>query len=192
MTDRPRVLRASTGLVWLVGVAAVALFLLGDVVVRGSWAQALLVAPWMLIPVWFVYVFLYAPHLAVDEDRVRVHNPLRTIDLPWSTVDDVVMRWQLEFHLTADAAATGVGGRKGIVESWAVTHRRRRARLDRRAMQAERTGMSSDATLEVIRGLHASVGRQPGARASASWDIPPLVAAAAIAAWCVAAVLLAG
>jgi hypothetical protein len=181
--DRPRVLRAPTGLIWLVGVAALALFLLGDVVVRGSWGQALLIAPWMLVPLWFVYVFLYAPHLEVRDDRVRVHNPLRTIDLPWSTVDDLVMRWQLEFHLTPDAAATGVGGRKGIVEAWSFS--RRWSGFGRRRTD------DTDVTLDVMRGLHASVGRQPGARPVVSWDVPPLVAAAAIAVWCVAAVLIA-
>lgn len=183
MTGR-RVLRPATGLFWLVAVAVVVLFLLGDVVVRGSWDQALLVAPWLLIPVWFVYVCLYAPHLEVDEERVRVHNVLRTIDLPWSAVDDIVMRWQLEFHLTADAAATGVGGRKGVVEAWSFSRRwtgAGRKRTD-----------DTEVTLDVMRGLHASVGRQPGTRPSASWDIRSLIAAGLIAAWCVAAVLIAG
>lgn len=183
MTDR-RVLRPATGTFWLVAVAVVVLFLLGDVVVRGSWGQALLIAPWLLIPVWFVYVFLYAPHLEVDDDRVRVRNVLRTIELPWSTVDDIVMRWQLEFHLTADAAASGLGGRKGIVEAWSFSRRWGGA--------GRRRTDDSETTLDVMRGLHASVGRQPGARPTVSWDIASIVAAAAIAASCVVSVLIAG
>ncbi|GAA1727685.1 hypothetical protein [Microbacterium paludicola] len=179
-----RILRSATGLVWLVAVAAVVLFLLGDVVVRGSWLQALLIAPWLLIPVWAVYAFLYAPHIAVDEERIRVHNILRTIDLPWSTVDDVVMRWQLELHLTADAAATGVGGRKGIVEAWSFSRRWR-------GVGAKRTDDTA-VTLDVIRGLHASAGRQPGARPTVTWDLRTIAVGAAIVVACVAAMLIAG
>lgn len=184
VTDRPLVLRAPAGLIWLVGVAAVVLFLLGDVVVRGSWQQLLLIAPWTLIPVWFVWVVLYLPHVAIDAEGAHVHNVLRTIHLPWATVDDLVMRWQLEFHLTPDAAAAGFGGRKGVVEAWSFTRRWRglgRSRVD-----------ETEITLDVMRGKKASAGRQPGARPSVTWSLAPLVTGAAIAVWCVTAALLAG
>ena len=184
MTDKPLVLRAPTSLIWLVGVAAVVLFLLGDVVVRGSWWQLLLIAPWTLIPVWFVWVVLYLPHVAIDAEGAHVHNVLRTIHLPWATVDDIVMRWQLEFHLTSEAAAAGFGGRKGVVEAWSFTKRWRgigRARID-----------DTEATLDVMRGRKASAPPQRGARPSATWSPAPLVAAALIAVWCVVSLLLAG
>lgn len=191
MTGRPRVLRAPAGLVWLVGVAAVAVFLLGDVAVRGSVPQALLIAPWLLIPVWFVYVFLYAPHLAVTADGVRVHNILRTVRVPWSTVDEIRMRWQLEFALTAEARAAGDLGartrRTGVVEAWAVTARPRQ----RPAARAARAHADAD-TLEVLRGLHASVGPQPGAHVTRSWNVVALGSAALIAVWCASAWLIAG
>ena len=191
MTDRPRVLRAPTGLFWLVGVAAVVALLLGDVVVRGSVPQALLIAPWLLIPVWFVYVFLYAPHIAVTDDDVRVHNILRTVRLPWSTVEDVRMRWQLEFELTEAGRAHGDLGaaarRKGVVEAWAIT-----ARPGRRPSTRTARASSEADTLEVLRGLRASVGTQPGARITRSWNLVALGSAVAIAAWCVSAWLAAG
>ena len=184
MTDKPLVLRAPAGLFWLVGVAVVVVLLLVDVVARGSWSQLLLVAPWTLIPVWFVWAFLYLPHIAADRDALHVRNLFRTIRLPWASVDDLVMRWQLEVHLTPDARAAGFGGRKGIVEAWSLTKRWRgigRARVD-----------ETEQTLDVLRGLKASAGRQPGALPSATLTPAPLVVAAVIAVWCVASLLLAG
>ncbi len=190
MSDRRSVLRAPTGPIGLVGVAVLVLFLLGDVVVRGSWGQALLVAPWLLIPVWLVHVFWFAPHVAARDDGVRVHNVLRVVDLPWQAVEEIRMRWQLEFHLT-DAARTRdgrrIGGRDGIVQAWAVTARRH---LSARAREA--TERSDAETLDVLRGLRASAGARPDARVTRSWDVPTLVAGAVIAAACVASYVVAG
>ncbi|MER7796635.1 hypothetical protein [Microbacterium sp. NPDC096154] len=185
MTERPRILRAPTGLFWLVGVAAVAVLLLGDVVVRGGGEQALLIAPWLLVPVWFVYVFFYAPHVAVDARRVRVHNVLRAVELPWAAVDDIVMRWQLEFHLTeaARAANPAAGGRKGVVLAWSFTRRGR-------GRAAARVAEETDDTLDVLRGLRASAEPQPDARPTVSWDIPAIVTGVVIAAWCVVALVV--
>ncbi|GAA3651065.1 PH domain-containing protein [Microbacterium marinilacus] len=185
MTDRSRILRAPTGLVWLVGVAAVVLFLLGDVVVRGSWAQALLIAPWMLIPVWFAAVMFYLPHVAATESGVRVQNVLRVVELPWSAVDEVSMRWQLEFRLTAEAAATGVGGGKGLVSAWAVSRRRTAPTAARRRAAAD----ESDATLEVLRDLHRAATEERGAAPTRSWYLLPLWSAAAIVVLCAASFL---
>lgn len=189
--DRPRVLRAPTGLYWLVGVAAVAAFLLGDVAVRGSVPQAVLIAPWLLIPVWFVYVFLYAPHVAASEEGVRVHNVLRIVELPWSTVSDIVMRWQLEFHVS-DAARSerslpAAVRRKGMVEAWAMTARRRQTRAAREA-----TARDDSDTLEVLRAMRADAAPRPGARASGSWNWVAIVPGALLAAWAVSAWLIAG
>lgn len=190
MTDRRSVLRAPTGLFGLVGVAVLVVFLLVDVVVRGGWLQAVLIAPWMLIPVWFVYALWFAPHVSAGADGVRVHNVLRIVDLPWQTVDDVRMRWQLEFVLT-DAARVQdgrrIGGRDGIVQAWAITAKRRMTGRARAA--AER---SEAETLEVLRGLRASAGTRHDARITRSWDVPSLVAAVVIAAACVGAFLAAG
>lgn len=90
--------------------ALLALFLLGDAVVRGGWAQTLLLAPWVLLGLWLVYVISFVSHLRVDDDGVLVQNGLRRTTFGWSRVRDIDFRWQVVFSLDDGADLTSYGG----------------------------------------------------------------------------------
>src|SRR5699024_7673941 len=93
-----RVIRAPLAIVWLVVAAALVLFLLVDLVIRGSWYAALLACPWLLLVLWLVYVLLFVPHVVADARGVRVHSGLRVTEFGWGAVTSVAVRWQLEFR----------------------------------------------------------------------------------------------
>ncbi|MET9882251.1 PH domain-containing protein [Streptomyces sp. NPDC006430] len=92
-TDEPvyddRTYRSSMAVVSGVLLLALLAWLCGDVVVRGSgnarWfavAIALFAAP-------LVVAFTIRPAVFANEDRMRVRNPFRIIELPWAAVDAV-------------------------------------------------------------------------------------------------------
>ncbi|WOF24432.1 PH domain-containing protein [Microbacterium betulae] len=168
-----RTIRGNAGIVWLVLTAAVVLFLLGDVVVRGGAYQALLIAPWLLLPVWFVWVFLYAPHVTADRQGVRVRNPLRTTEIPWDAVREITLRWQVAFRL-AD-------GRE--IQAWAVAAKRPNRRSHDQPAERE---------TEILRELRENALPSVGGEARQSWDVPALASLLALLAWAAAAVALAG
>ncbi|MFD4914706.1 PH domain-containing protein [Streptomyces virginiae] len=92
-TDEPvyadRVYRSSMGFVSGVLLLALTVWLCGDAVLRGSgntpWiglAVALCVVP-------LIVAFTLRPAVFANEDRMRVRNPFRIIELPWAAVDAV-------------------------------------------------------------------------------------------------------
>ncbi|MGW6572137.1 PH domain-containing protein [Streptomyces sp. NPDC054945] len=92
-TDEPvyaeRVYRSSMGFVSGVLLLALTFWLCGDAVLRGSgntpWiglAVALCVVP-------LIVAFTIRPAVFANEDRMRVRNPFRVIELPWAAVDAV-------------------------------------------------------------------------------------------------------
>lgn len=169
-----REIRPTSGRIWLSLSAVVAIGLLIDVVVRGGWLQALLIAPWPLALVWFVYVFVYAPHVVADEHGVTVHNVLRITRVPWGAIADIVMRWQLEVRLTAAA-----GGR--TIQAWGVPARRPRGRL---------RDQPADVEAEILREMKLNAdadGRDP--RVTRSWDLIGVISLAVIAVWAAIAIL---
>ncbi|MGW9114415.1 PH domain-containing protein [Microbacterium sp. NPDC055683] len=165
-----RTIRSTAGIVWLVVTGVVVLFLLGDVVVRGSWAQALLIAPWLLLVVWFAWVFLASPRVTSDVRGVVVRNPLRTTTATWSAVADLKLRWQVAVALT--------DGR--VVQAWALPARRgRRSRVEQ---PAERE-------LEILRERReAAEPADPAIRRR--WDAPSIAALVVLIVWAACAVAL--
>lgn len=186
--QRSRTIRGSAGIVWLLLTSAAVAFLLGDVVVRGSATDAVLIAPWLLLPVWFVWTFLYAPSVRADEHGVVVRNPLRTTAAPWAAVRDIVLRWQIAFVLAegrevqAWAAAAKRPGRRRLADTAEVRLFERGDAAIPRAQPAERE-------LEILSELHemAADGAAPadGGAVRRSWNALELAALAVILAWAV-------
>lgn len=170
--------RASSGLVILIPSVLLALFLLGDAVVRGSWGQMLLLAPWVLLAVWVVYELSYVSSVRVDSEGVVVQNMLRRTSFGWTSVRDIDLRWQLQFTLDDGRELTCYGGPA-------------RARPPRagRAGDAEPKAPAGLRALTDIRDLWESA---PTADSSIrrTWDVPALIALAVIAVWAIGAIVV--
>ncbi len=115
MTDdtRPegvRTFRAPSGPVAMVIGVALSLFLLGDAVARAGWGQMLLLAPWVLLVLWVVYVNTFASVVRIDDQGAMVQNLLRRTTFGWSRVRGVDLRWQLTFSLEDGKELSCYGG----------------------------------------------------------------------------------
>ncbi|MFD3548045.1 PH domain-containing protein [Streptomyces sp. NPDC058655] len=91
-----RVYRSSMAVVTGVLLLALTTWLCGDAVVRGagntpwiSLAVALCVVP-------LIVAFTVRPAVFANDDRLRVRNPFRVIELPWGSVDAVRARYSAE------------------------------------------------------------------------------------------------
>ncbi|WP_424936566.1 MULTISPECIES: PH domain-containing protein [Bacteria] len=187
--ERPeggRTYRSPSGVISLVIAAALAVFLLGDAVVRGSWTQMLSYAPWVLLALWIVYELVFVSAVHVDDDGVLVRNLLRRTAFGWRRVKDVDLRWQLEFALDDGTKVSCFGG----------PGRSRPPRQTGRGGDAEYKVPSSLRTLTEVRDRwEAAIDARdrPGAEAPIrrSWDVPALIALLVILAWAAAAVVIA-
>ncbi|MER7759935.1 PH domain-containing protein [Streptomyces sp. NPDC097619] len=101
-TYADRVYRSTASLVSGGLLLALLLWICGDAVVRGSgrtpWialAAALTLAP-------LIVAYTLRPAVFANDDRLRVRNPFRTIELPWAVVDVVRARFSVE-ALAGDA-----------------------------------------------------------------------------------------
>lgn len=175
-----RTFRSPSGLVMMIASGALALFLLGDAVMRASWSQMMLLAPWVLLALWLVYELSFSSFVRIDDSGVVVQNMLRRTQFGWRRLRDIDMRWQLEFALDDDRTVTAFGG---------PTHARppRTTRSDH-----EGGGVRVPAGL---RDLTEIRDRWDGAQGSATdapiqrtWDTPALVAIGVIAVWAAVAV----
>ncbi|WP_261164446.1 PH domain-containing protein [Microbacterium sp. Marseille-Q6965] len=163
-----REIRPTSGRVWLILTAVLVVSLLGDAVIRGGWLQAALIAPWPLALLWFIYVFVYAPHVVADEAGVTVHNILRITRVPWGAIEDIAMRWQLEVRLTREA-----GGR--TIQAWGAPARRPRGRV---------RDQPADLEAEILREMKVNADASPsGAGVTRSWDLLGIASLVVIAVW---------
>jgi hypothetical protein len=164
----------------MVGAVLLALFLLGDAVVRGGWAQTLLLAPWVLLGLWIVYEISYVSMVRIDDDGVLVQNMLRRTSFGWSRVRDVDLRWQLVFSLDDGSDVTSYGG---------PAH----ARPTRSKMRAEDEAKAPAAlrALTDIRDRWESSTAVSDASIRRTWDVPALGALGLIVVWAVVAILIA-
>ncbi|MFS0911466.1 PH domain-containing protein [Microbacterium sp. 179-I 3D2 NHS] len=94
----------------LVLCSLLALFLLGDAVVRAGWGQMLLLAPWVLLAMWIVYEVAFVSAVRVDDGGAIVQNMLRRTSFGWDRVRDIDLRWQLVFSLDDGTELTCYGG----------------------------------------------------------------------------------
>ncbi len=178
--------------------ALVALALLVDAAVRAGMGEMLILAPWVLLVLWFVYVLVYAPHIRTDASGVRVHNLLRIVEFPWSAVLDIELRWQVRFRLSSgqDVASFGgpVAGRPGRPPlRFGGGERREPPAL--RDMDLLREQWISATEHDADHGIGSHDNAPLGAALTAAvirrrWDLPALAALAVIVIWAVSAVTI--
>jgi hypothetical protein len=137
-------------------VAAGAVLLTGDALVKGAWDAAARTAGVAAVVVWAAWLLLLRPSIRVRPDRAVVVNVGRITEIPWSRVVDIRRRLQLILDLD--------DGRS--VEAWGSPFVSKRATPgEDSALTALRSAWSSAASSD------AAVVRHP--------DVPALVAGAA-------------
>lgn len=174
-----RTYRASSGPVVLVVTGLLAVFLLGDTVVRGSWLQMFLVAPWVLLALWVVYELSFVSLVRVDDAGAVVQNMLRRTTFGWSRVRDIDFRWQLEFSLDDGTRVNAYGGPARSRPT------RRRIRDDEEAKAP--TGVRD---LADIRDRWQAADGSADAPIRRDWDVRALIALAVLVLWAVGAIVI--
>ncbi|ARF74811.1 hypothetical protein B7C62_23165 [Kitasatospora albolonga] len=113
----------------------------GDAIIRGEGGMPWLALAALLFVVPLVVAFTLRPAVFVNDERIRVRNPYRTIQLPWSEVADVRASFSSEMF--------GQDGTK--YQLWAIPvslrSRKRAARAAARAAHDDpygRTSVSAD------------------------------------------------
>ncbi|SFR66807.1 hypothetical protein SAMN04488591_2726 [Microbacterium azadirachtae] len=178
-----RTYRAPTGIAVLVVCAAIAVFLLGDAVIRGSWGLMLLLAPWVLLVLWLIYVISVVSMVHVDEEGARVQNFLRRTRFGWRRVTELDLRWQLDFTLD-DGRSLACWGGPGRIQS------------PRMKRSGELTVPQSLQALTDVRTRWENAIERPAGAAGEgadapirrSWDWPSLGALAVIVVWAAIAI----
>ncbi|MDK1472686.1 PH domain-containing protein [Streptomyces sp. 549] len=94
MTSEPtapaeRVYRSGTAVAGGVLMLGLAAWLGGDAMIRGEGSTPLVAAAALLLAVPLVVAFTLRPAVLAGEDRLRVRNPFRTVELPWASVATV-------------------------------------------------------------------------------------------------------
>lgn len=153
-----------------------ALFLLGDAVVRAGWGAMLLLAPWVLLVLWIVYVNSFASSVRIDDDGARVQNLLRRTEFGWSHVTDVDLRWQLTFGLDDGKTLSCFGGPA-------------KAGPIRLPSRGEDKVPPSERALAEIEARWQAASPAADAPIRRSWDWRSLAALAVIAAWAAIAII---
>lgn len=80
-------------------IAAIALLLVGDAVIRGSWATAVRLGGPATLVVWAAWLILFRPSIRIQDDRAVIVNVGRIIEVPWARVVDIRRKLQLVFEL---------------------------------------------------------------------------------------------
>lgn len=181
----PRIFRVTGAVVLLVLASIVAAVMLIDALVRSGIGNTLLLAPWLLLVLWLVYVVGAASDVRADERGVQVQNLLRRVWMPWERVKKIAVRWQLEFLLDDGSVVTSMGG--------PARSRPRRLGAERERERESENAESSDglAQLQKLR-LEALESATSGSDAAVqrSWDVPALIALGVLVVWAAAAVLI--
>lgn len=180
----PRGFRAASGVAALILASIAALLLLGDAVVRAGWAEMLLLAPWLLLVVWFIYVATFASHVSIDADGATVQNLLRIVRIPWARVSDVGVRYQVRFTLDDGRIVNAFGGPVAG----------RPARPGVRAADNPRARIPPALRdLELIREQWLAAAETGSTtQVSRRWDLPTLGVLLLLALWALGAVIISG
>ncbi|WP_417508241.1 PH domain-containing protein [Microbacterium sp.] len=180
MTDaRPaRVFRVTGSVVLFVLCALIAAALLVDAAVRSGVVLAVLLAPWILLVLWAVYVVGIASDVRADRRGVRVQNLLRRTWIPWSRVKRIAMRWQLE--LTLDDGA--------VVRCFGSPGRSRPRRIGPERTREDGNETAEDGISRMQR-LRLDAESQPDAVVVRTWDWASIIGLAVLVAWAAVAVV---
>lgn len=168
------------GVALLVICSVLSAVLLIDAAVRADVGTALLLAPWMLLVLWVVYVVGVASRVRARHDGVFVQNLLRTTFAPWARVKRIDMRWQIEIALDDGSRLSCFGG----------PSRRRPQRLGPGRTKEDANGDADDAVAGLRRAKANAEHVSPVPPIRRGWDIPSIVALVAIVAWAVLAVII--
>ncbi|WP_424212126.1 PH domain-containing protein [Streptomyces sp. BI20] len=195
-----RVYRSPMAVVSGVLLLALLLWLCGDAVVRGAgntpWfglAVLLLAAP-------LVVAFTVRPAVFANEDRMRVRNPFRIVDLPWAAVDAVrsgysaevlaegskYQLWSIPVSLRERKRAGQRLSRREALSGRGTAAPKRASDAMRAAAESdERTRARADRQVDELRELAESCADRAGAAGSVSvrWAyeiIAPAVAGAVL------------
>ncbi len=148
-TDEPvyddRVYRSSASVVTGVLLLALAAWLCGDAVVRGSGNTPWIALALALCVVPLVVAFTIRPAVFANDDRMRVRNPFRVIELPWAAVDAVRAGY------SAEVLAEG-----SKFQLWSVPVSLRERKKASRGRLSRRGGLTG-------RGMSAPDGAKPSA-----------------------------
>ncbi|MCY0925981.1 PH domain-containing protein [Streptomyces sp. H27-H1] len=191
-TDEPayddRVYRSPMATVTGVVLLALLGWLCGDAVVRGSgnvpWialAVALCLAP-------VIVAFTVRPAVFANDDRLRVRNPFRIIELPWAAVDTVRARFSAE--VLAEGATYQLWSVPVSLRERKKANRRQAGRIGSggsqgRTPEEEVRRAAADTTVNELRELQERCASRPGAQGpvKVSWSyeiIAPAVIGALI------------
>lgn len=175
-----RVFRGVSGVIGLIGAGVVALLLVIDVIARSGWIETFVIAPWLALIVWLIYVAVYASHIAVDGSGITVQNLLRRTFVPWSQVADIDFKFQVRVVLVSGKAIAAFGG------PIAGRSASRGVRIG-----SERGPSSTRRDLEVIREWRqdATETGAPDGVVRRSWDAVGVVSLAVIAVWLLSVLL---
>lgn len=179
------VLRATSGTVAMIVSGVVAIFLLGDAVLRAGWGEMLLLAPWVLLAVWSVYLLMFASAIETDATAATVQNFLRRTRLPWGAITDIRLRYQVVFVYAEGARELKAFG--GPAAGRPGRPSRTRADGGRREPPALRE-------VDALRDRWDAAVRAgaPGGIPSRSWDLIGIGSLAAIVVWAAVAVMITG
>jgi hypothetical protein len=175
-----RVFRVSGATVLLAITAVATAALLIDAAVRSGVGNMLLLAPWLLLLIWTVYVSGIASDIRADPRGVLVQNLLRRTWVPWSRVTRIAMRWQLELTLDDGAVVRCFGG----------PARSRPRRLGPGRTRDEGADEVEDGIARLQR-LRLDAVAAPGDAVARTWDRGALLALVALVVWIAIAVVVA-
>lgn len=147
-TDEPvyddRVYRSSMAVVTGVLLLALTAWLCGDAAVRGSGTTPWIALALTLFAVPLIVAFTIRPAVFANDDRMRVRNPFRIIELPWAAVDAVRAGY------SAEVLAEG-----SKYQLWSVPVSLRERKKASRPRLSRRGGLTG-------RGMAAPAGEKPG------------------------------
>ncbi|MCP3755493.1 PH domain-containing protein [Streptomyces sp. TBY4] len=183
-----RVYRSPMATVTGVVLLALLAWLCGDAVVRGSGN-----VPWIALAVALglapvIVAFTVRPAVFANDDRLRVRNPFRVIELPWAAVDTVRARFSAE--VLAEGATYQLWSIPVSLRERKKANRAQTGRLglgngQRKTPEEEVRRASADKIVDELRELHERGASRSGAQGSVkvSWSyevIAPAVVGALI------------
>lgn len=163
--------------------SVVTLLLLIDAVVRAGWAEMALLAPWLLLVLWAIYVGTFVSHVAIDAEGATVQNLLRIVRMPWARVTDIGIRYQVRFTLADGQIVSAFGGPVAG----------RPARPGLRTDPSPRTRIPPALRdLELIREQWEQAAETGSGRGDVTrrWDLRSLAAFAVLVIWALSAVII--
>ncbi|MEU9719324.1 PH domain-containing protein [Streptomyces sp. NPDC047976] len=167
-----RVYRSSMAVVSGVLLLALVAWLCGDAVVRGEGSARWVGAAVALFAVPLIVAFTLRPAVFANDDRMRIRNPFRIIELPWAAVDAVRAGYSAEVLAEGSkyqlwSVPVSLRERKKAGRQFSRGNALRGKGMDASADAAEPTApprASSDRVVDELRELAERGAGRPGAQ----------------------------